>query len=238
MTAIRRKRDDDSTFHSASQCSGSLALDASQSSMVALDASTIGEDSSMPRRRRKRRRTNILEQLQQIDISNGEVGVPNQILEQAGLDDNSQTLTSSDSEDDGDSQILPLSDVELAERSAMRGIVFGRPRGRSPPNPVDRKLQSLVRKSLDNLQKGNHPLIFEEKSITESQDDMTIDPAYSRPSDPAFFDMFGRSPMVGVASRFPAGVPLPPPFPPIRQRSNSMPGGLKDDMGDEPMELS
>ena len=192
----------------------------------------------MPRRRRKRRRTNILEQLQQIDISNGEVGVPNQILEQAGLDDNSQTLTSSDSEDDGDSQILPLSDVELAERSAMRGIVFGRPRGRSPPNPVDRKLQSLVRKSLDNLQKGNHPLIFEEKSITESQDDMTIDPAYSRPSDPAFFDMFGRSPMVGVASRFPAGVPLPPPFPPIRQRSNSMPGGLKDDMGDEPMELS
>jgi hypothetical protein len=206
--------------------------------MVALDASTIGDDSSMPRRRRKRRRTNILDQMQQIDISNGEVGVPNQILGQAVLDDNSQTLTSSDSDDDGDSQILPPSDVELAERTAMRDIVFGRPLVPPPPNPVDRKIQSLVRKSLDNLQKGNHPLIFEANSITESQDDMTIDTAYSRPSDPAFFDLFGTSPNVVSASSLMAGVcPLPPSLPLMRKRSNSLPGGLMDDLEDEPMEL-
>jgi len=238
MTAIRRKRDDDSTFHSASQCSGSLVLDASHSSMIALDTSTIGDDSSRPRHRRKRRRTNILEQLQQIDISNGEVGVPNQILEQAGLDDNSQTLTSSDSEDDGDSQILPPSDVEVAERMAMRDIVFGRPPVPPPPNPVDRKIQALVRKSLHNVQRGSHPLIFESNSITRSQDDMTIEPVYARPTDPSFFDRLATTPSAVATGRTVTRVSLPQPPSTTRRRSNSLPGGQLDDLGDEAMELS
>lgn len=236
MTAIRRKRDDDSTFHSASQCSGSLALDASQASMVALDASTIGDDSSMPRRRRKRRRVNILEQLQQIDISNSE-GVPNQILEKAVADDNSQTLTSSDSEDDGDSQIIPPSDVELAERSAMRDLVFGRPRDPPPPNPVDRKIQLLVRKSLENVQKGAHPMIIGENNIASSKDDMHIDPVYTKPSDPSFFDNFSGPVTQPTAAMPVANGSLPPRSAFARARSNSLPS-MEDLLGEESMKLS
>lgn len=246
MTAIRRKRDDDSTFQSNSQCSGSLAnMDASQSSMVALDAaSTVdGTEASLPRRHRKRRRTNnIVDQLQLINISNGEAGVPNQILEQAVADDNSQTLTSSsgsenDEEDDG-SQILPPSDLEVAHRVAMRELVFGKPPAPPPSDPVDRKIESLVRTSLENVKGGQHPLaVFEANPITESQDDMTIEPVYTRPSDPGFFDSFPTAAAAAAAdaSRMPAPPPLPNHHPPLRKRSNSLPEGLMDDSA--PMEL-
>lgn len=273
MTAIRRKRDDDSTIRSNSQCSTSqggdpslAAMDASHSSMVALDASTVGTDSSIPRRHRKRRRTTILDQLQQINISNGAVGVPDQILgDAAAPDDNSQTLTSSsgsededdehpheghhrhgnhehhrhhDPEEDDDHQILPLSDMEQAQRAVMREIVFGRPPDPPPPNLVDRKLQAMIRQSLQNVQQGQHPL-FLANNITESQDDMTIDPVYTRPSGPDFF-----FPPVGAAMGPPPGAgaswtctaPLPPMQPPQRMRSNSLPEGLMSDLEDTPME--
>jgi hypothetical protein len=248
MTAIRRKRDDDSTFQSNSQCSGSLAnMDASQSSMVALDASTIGTDSSLPRRRRKRRRTTIVDALRQIDISNGERGVPNQILEHAVQDDNSQTLTSSESEgeDDDNSQILPPSDAEVAQRIAMRELVFGRPLVPAPPDPVDRKLQALVRKSVENVKEGQHPFALEAANpITESQDDMAIEPVYTRPSDPHFFDMIpgaaasfaSATPAASVTVAGDTGMPAPMPF--LRKRSDSLPEGLMDDLEDAPMEVS
>mmetsp|Transcript_56238 Transcript_56238/g.163041 ORF Transcript_56238/g.163041 Transcript_56238/m.163041 type:complete len:233 (-) Transcript_56238:57-755(-) len=232
MTAIRRKRDDDSTFHSNSQCSGSLALDASQSSLVALDGSTVATDSSMPRRRRKRRRTTIVDQLQQIDISNGESGVPNQILEQAVLDDNSQISCSSaesGDEEEDHAQILPPSDVELAQRAVMRDLVFGRPPEPLPLNPVDRKIQSLVRQSLDNVHNGQNPFQFEANEILESQDDMHIDPVYTRPTDPGFFNEFRQG----------ASQDLPSPLPPQRKRSNSLPGGFSmDESGSAPMEIN
>ena len=212
-------------------------MDASQSSMAALDASTIATDSSVIRRRRKRRRTTIVDQLQQINISNGEVGVPNQILEHVVVDDNSQTLTSSSGSDDEDedndhSQILPPSDLELAQRAVMRDLVFGRPQPPPPPNPVDRKLQALVRQSLENVQTGHHP--FELNRITESQDDMHIDTAYSRPTNPSFFDSF----LVGRPGDLMPPIPQPRPVPPQRKRSNSLPEGLMDDLDDASMELS
>lgn len=214
-------------------------MDASQSSMVALDASTIATDSSVIRRRRKRRRTTIVDQLQQINISNGEVGVPNQILEQAVVDDNSQTLTSSSGSEDEDEdhdrdhhhhhgRILPPSDVELAQRAVMRELVFGRPPDLPPPNPVDRQLQALVRKSLQNIQAGHHP--FELNRITASQDDMHIDPVYTRPTNPAFFDTFE----VACTGLVP---PFPTPSSPLRKRSNSLPEGLMDDLEDHSMEF-
>jgi hypothetical protein len=240
MAAIRRKRDDDSTFQSNSICSGSLAnMDASQSSMVALDASTINTDTSHPRRRRKRRRTSIVDALRQIDISNGERGVPNQILEQAVLDeDNSQTLTSSESEDEEDykSQILPPSDAEVAQRVAMREFVFGRPMEPVPPDPMARKLQSLVRQSVENVKDGQHPFVLEAANpITVSQDDMTIDPVYTRSSDPGFFDLFpGAAADFAFAAAAP-GMPAPLPLP--RKRSDSLPEGLMDDLEDAPMEV-
>ncbi len=268
MMAVRRKRDDDSTFQSNSQCSSSRGgdpslanMDASQSSMVALDASTIATDSSVIRRRHKRRRTTIVDQLQQINISNGEVGVPNQILEQAVVDDNSQTLTSSSGSEEEDDeheqihnhnyhsghsqnhnhsqhhshrQILPPSDIELAQQAMMREFVFGKPPQSPPLDPVDRKLQTLVRKSLENIQTGYHP--FELNQISASQDDMHIDPMYTRPSDPSFFDTFP------TASAYPEGlVPALPhqlPLSQTRKRSNSLPEGLMEDLADATMELS
>lgn len=220
-------------------------MDASQSSMVALDASTIATDSSIPRRRRKRRRTTIVDQLQQINISNGEMGVPNQILEQAAMDDNSQTLTNSsgsEDEDEDNSRILPISDMEHMQRTVMRELVFGRPPEPPPPNVVDRKIQSMVRQSLENLHHGHHPLFLSNR-ITESQDDMTIDPVYTRPSDPNFFN-YSPPPVAAAGGMGPPPHPPPPPPPqPMtydyqRQRSNSLPEGLMDDLEDAPMEIS
>lgn len=228
-------------------------MDASQSSMVALDASTIGTDISLPRRRRKRRRT-IIDQLQHINISNGEVGVPNQILERAVAagDDNSQTLTSSSGESDDEgggrddrSQIIPPSDVEIAQRTTMRELVFGRRPDPASLDPVERKIQALVRQSLEAVKGGQHPLaVFEPNAISESQDDMTIEPVYTRPSDPGFFNAFptaGVASIAASASSATAGrtmMPAPPQLPPQRKRSNSLPAGLMDDLEAAPMEMS
>lgn len=180
MTAVRRKRDDDSTFHSQS----TEVLDASQSSMVALDASTVAsttDNSSMPRRRRKRRRTNLVDQLSQIQINhNG--GIPNQIPV-APVDDNtSQTLTSSEDEEGEEHPSHGLlSDAEVVQRTLFREFVFGRPPPPPPPNPVERKFQNMVRQSLEQVQKGQLPSLPNANSPM-TQDDMTIDPVYSRRS--------------------------------------------------------
>lgn len=212
-------------------------MDASQSSMVALDASTIATDSTIPRPQRKRRRTTIVDQLQQIDLSSG--GVPNQILNVAGgNDDNSQISSSSDEEDDedNDQRIMPLSDAQVAQRIAMRELVFGRPPSPPPPNPVDAKVNQLIRQSLDQVRHGQHPFAqLPANTISESQDDMTIDPVYTRASSPDSLYHSAYSPL-GAASTMTGGnAPMemmPPPqpnAPPQRQRSNSLPEGLMDD---------
>lgn len=204
--------------------------------MVALDTSTIATDSSFAHRRRKRRRTNIIDQLQHINISNGEVGVPDQIVEtNIDVDDNSQTLTSSDEEDKDDvttgsrnnnnivhnhhtNHCELLSDVEKAQHKIIRELVFGRPKSPPPANPVDRKLQALVRQSLQNVTKGEPP-IPPANHISQSQDDMTIDPAYTKGNDRFSFD--GYIPCQDCGQR---------------QRSNSLPDDWGDGISD--MELN
>jgi len=163
MTATRRKRDDDSS-HMNSQCSDSFALD-------------ISSTSQAYSRAQKRRRT-LIDALQQVSVND----VPDQILGDEVLDDNSQ-LSSEDDLDDG-SPIIPkgsasaknniethlMSDVQEAERAVMFDLVFAPP---PSANPVDRKLEAMIRESLQQAAQGRPP--------TMTQDDMDIETSYAQP---------------------------------------------------------
>eukprot|EP00934_Nitzschia_sp_Nitz4_P006443 Nitzschia sp. Nitz4//scaffold366_size23882//7943//8878//NITZ4_008439-RA/size23882-processed-gene-0.31-mRNA-1//-1//CDS//3329549302//6433//frame0 len=311
MTATRRKRDDDSITLSTI-CSGNAPnMEGSQCTAFGPDASTIATDATIPRRRRKRQRTNIVDQFQQIQLRPGSArtGVPNQIVptHRADVDEHSQTLTSSEDDDDDDAdeddaslrattamntssnglaqtpsvpfaaaasasasathpvnhanhvnhvnhanysnsninsntsstsntnKRLPLehncgllSDLEKAQQRCMRTLVFGPPaEAPRPINPVDQKLQTLIRQSLHNVKNGKHPIPDQNTNIiSQSADDMAIDPPYTRGNPP-----FPSPPLVQVP-----GVPPPSAFM-MRERSNSMPDDWVQDTPDQ-METS
>jgi len=119
---------------------------------------------------RKRRRT-ILSAFSSIDIGKGESGGEEEDADssQAVVDDEGyeeySTSSSLEDEDDGDMKLL--SDKEQAERKVMLDMVFG-PKAK---DPVDYKLQNMIRETL-------------QKATAEpgSQDDMNIDASYSRAS--------------------------------------------------------
>jgi hypothetical protein len=234
MTAIRRKRDDDSSHNvNSSQCSDSLAFDASSMSQA---------DEYYSRRRTKRRRT-IVDQLQQINLDREDVDVPDQILDRVVVDDNSLTSSEAGEEEDDDDQPdasqLLLSDVEKAQRALMLELVFGpgsgsssgggratttRTRTTTTPvglaslvaaNPVDRKIETLIRESVQKVANGEAPLPGLAPPV--QKDDMFIEPSYTRPTTSDEFHWATRR----------------------RQRSNSLPSmELDGEAATSSMELS
>jgi hypothetical protein len=91
-------------------------------------------------------------------------------------DDHSLT---SDSED-----AQSMSGADKAQRAVMLELVFGPKPEEAPADPVDAKMESLIRESLHKAVAG--------EPIT--QDDMTIDAAYSRASSTSEFDFIPRRP--------------------------------------------
>jgi hypothetical protein len=150
----RRKRDDDSS------CSSS-ALDSMR-------------PVAPPK---KRARRTILDAFQSICLYKGEeVGDDEDADSSHAVADwgngEDACSTSSSLDDDEDNRLL--SDRQEAERKVMLELVFG-PNSeilQTPINPVDAKLQSLIRESLQHATATDHA----------TMDDMTIDVVYSRMS--------------------------------------------------------
>jgi hypothetical protein len=172
MRQLRRKRggepDDTSSFVHSMSSDPAAAVDASSLVAQAPD--------SLSRPVRKRRRT-ILESLQSFNLdesSSSILDVPGHILG-PDPDDNSQ-LSASEDEEDQDSVAAPqefLSDAEKAQQAAQRTVmlelVFGR--NMSPTNPVDAKIETMIRESLQKSSQCND---------TTTKDDMTVETCYSR----------------------------------------------------------
>jgi hypothetical protein len=181
--------------------------------------SQAGGDS---RRHSKRRRT-IVDALQSISLDRREEDVPDQIVQMEN--DNNHSLTSS-SDDSEEEEPLLLSDVEKAQRAVMLELVFGnntspssitqRPQPQNPliiqSNPVDAKIESLIRESLQKAVKGENPI----PTTSLTQDDMTIDPSYSRASSSTDDFIFSS---------------------PRRPRSNSLPMDSVEDGPDVNMDM-
>jgi hypothetical protein len=212
----RRKRDDDSSFgvggnENFSTCS---QMSSNPSLSLALEVSSMSQAGGDSRRHSKRRRT-IVDALQSISLDRSEEDVPDQIVQMEN--DNNHSLTSSSDDSEEEEQLL-LSDVEKAQRAVMLELVFGnnlsitqRPEPQNHPlitqsNPVDAKIESLIRESLLKAVKGENPM----PTTSSTQDDMTIDPSYSRASSGTDDFVFSS---------------------PRRPRSNSLP---MDSVEDEP----
>ena len=186
----RRKRD---------QCYGDDASFVHSINSAATVSSLVAQaPDSVNRRARKRRRKDLLESLQNVNLSTDEqsqsssiqMDVPDHILDTRSArppqDDNSQLSDTSEDEEslqeDYESVEL-LSDAEkaqqAAERACMLGLVFGKDRSQ---NPVDVKLQSLVRESLQKSQQQIPQPQEAPFQQTITKDDMTVDTSYSRPT--------------------------------------------------------
>jgi hypothetical protein len=127
---------------------------------------------------KKRRRTTILDAFQSICLykggKGGEEGGDEEDADssQAVADwGNGDEACSTDSSLDDDEDNRLLSDKQEAERKVMLELVFG---PNSETTSVDAKLKELIRESLLQVNPTDHA----------TQDDMTIDTAYSRISHP------------------------------------------------------
>jgi hypothetical protein len=127
---------------------------------------------------KKRRRTTILDAFQSICLykggKGGEEGGDEEDADssQAVADwGNGDEACSTDSSLDDEEENRLLSDKQEAERKVMLELVFG-PSSEieTPTTSVDAKLQELIRQSLQQVNPTDHG----------TQDDMTIDTAYSR----------------------------------------------------------
>jgi hypothetical protein len=154
----RRKRDDDSS------CASSAF------------------DSIRPVVPPKKRRRTILDAFQSIclykgeeaDKAGGDDEDANSSQAVAAWDDGEEACSTDSSLDDDEDNRL-LSDREEVERKVMLELVFG-PNSevlQFPTNPVDVKLQELIRESLQHVSPTDH---------ATTHDDMTIDVVYSRMS--------------------------------------------------------
>jgi hypothetical protein len=154
----RRKRDDDSS------CASSAF------------------DSIRPVVPPKKRRRTILDAFQSIrlykgeetDKAGGDDEDANSSQAVAAWDDGEEACSTDSSLDDDEDNRL-LSDREEVERKVMLELVFG-PNSevlQFPTNPVDSKLQDLIRESLQQVSPTDH---------ATTHDDMTIDVVYSRMS--------------------------------------------------------
>ena len=154
----RRKRDDDSS------CASSAF------------------DSIRPVVPPKKRRRTILDAFQSICLYKGEEAVKTGGDDEdadssqavAAWDDGEEACSTDSSLDDDEDNRL-LSDREEVERKVMLELVFG-PNSevlQFPTNPVDAKLQDLIRQSLQQVSPTDH---------ATTHDDMTIDVVYSRMS--------------------------------------------------------
>jgi hypothetical protein len=197
-------------------------------------------DEYYSRRRTKRRRT-IVDQLQQINLDREDVDVPDQILDRVVVDDNSLTSSEAGEDDDDDddqpdASHLLLSDVEKAQRAVMLELVFGPGSSSSSSgglatttrtttqvglaslvaaNPVDRKIETLIRESVQKVANGEAPLPGLAPPV--QKDDMFIEPSYTRPTTTDEFRWATRR----------------------RQRSNSLPSmELDGEAATSSMELS
>jgi hypothetical protein len=128
---------------------------------------------------KKRRRTTILDAFQSICLYKGgeEVGDEEDADSSQAVADwgNGDEACSTDSSLDDDEDNRLLSDKQEAERKVMLELVFG-PNSEieTPTTSVDAKLKELIRESLLQVNPTDHA----------TQDDMTIDTAYSRISHP------------------------------------------------------
>jgi hypothetical protein len=154
-------------------------------------------------------------------------------------------------EDDDDTDLSSImntqTDVEKAQRKAMLDLLLGKSRtvftfpGKARPvvssavSAVDRQIEELLRKSLQNVQQGVHPLVInqttpaeddddDETTLWPSQDDMAI--------DPRIYHNTSRSTTTGGTmmdrnnnNEQSVGSMLPPPTR-TRKRSNSLPRSM------------
>jgi hypothetical protein len=173
---MRRKRDDDSSLSMCSDCQ--------TDPLAGIDASSLSQaDSNRACRKPKKRRT-IVDAFQNFNLDRS---IPQEAV-LGGVEDDSSLLAggpetdnhslTSDSEDD-----KSISVAGRAQRAVLLQLVFGqKPAGTPPVDPVDAKVESLIRESLHKAVAGE-PF---------TQDDMTIDAAYSRASSTSEFDFFPR----------------------------------------------
>jgi hypothetical protein len=183
------------------------------------------------RRRAKRRRT-IVDALQSISLDHREgeqdVDVPDQIVQMEN-DHNHSLTSSSDDNDSEEEEPVLLSDVEKAQRAVMLELVFGsntttattttpssipQPQNHQqliPSNPVDAKIESMIRESLQKAVKGENPMSTTSLGCA-AQDDMTIDTSYNSRASSGADDFVFSSPR--------------------RPRSNSLPMDLAEDNPD------
>jgi hypothetical protein len=176
---MRRKRDDDSSLSMCSDCQADP--------LAGVDASSLSQaDSNRAYRKPKRRRT-IVDAFQNFNL--GRSGIPPEAV-LGGVADDSSLLAGAPETDDhsltSDSEdAQSISDAGIAQRAVMLELVFGQePEAARPIDPVDAKLESLIRDSLHKAVAGE-PI---------AQDDMTIDTAYSRASALSEFDFIPRRP--------------------------------------------
>lgn len=94
-------------------------------------------------------------------------------------------LTTSSLEEEEDEVDPFLSDKEEAERKVMLELVLGA-NATTPQDIVDLKLQAMVRDSLRQAQAAA-------AASATTQDDMSVETAYSRPTAPAALPAFKRS---------------------------------------------
>jgi hypothetical protein len=149
----------------------------------------------VPLPRRKRRRRTIVDAFHHINLTSRKNGEQRQYEKEDGDADSSQAVakfeasdvdvystTSSledEYEDDEDQDDRLLSDRDENERNVLLELVFGPTApGLAPKNPVDLKLQELIRQSLQ--QQHQVPRSLCDGGEEETQDDMNIDAVYSR----------------------------------------------------------
>lgn len=89
--------------------------------------------------------------------------------------------TSDDHIDDDEEQERPLSAKEIAEREIMRQIVFGATSTERRTDPVDRRLQELIRESFKQDIKPDTMMC-----------DMNVETSYNRPSPSMVVEGEGR----------------------------------------------
>jgi hypothetical protein len=201
--------DDDSSI---SMCSG---VDSHQGGGI--DASSLSQGDSCRTSRadcppRKRRKT-IVDALNHIAITERAQQVPTEALVAEdgdssliaggpGTGDENSLTSASDEEDEE-----LLSDADKAQRAVLFELALGK-HSEQQSNPVDTKLESLVRESMKRAADGLPPV---KRNQPETKDDMTLDTSYSKGTS---IDDFSDSMIV-----------IP------RKRSNSLPMEFEDQSG-------
>jgi hypothetical protein len=157
--------------------------------LAGFDASSLSQADTNRAHRKPKRRRKIVDAFQNFNLGRsipqeavlGRVEDVSSLLSGGPLSETNDLSLTSDSEDD-----QSISDVDKAQRAFMLELVFGKKPDEGAPriDPVDAKVESLIRESLSKAVAG--------EPIT--QDDMTIDATYSRASSTSEFDFIPRRP--------------------------------------------